>query len=453
MVARGEDELWVATAGAGVLRIAPDGSLRGRVRASHGLASDLVWDLASDGPDRVLAGTSAGLSVVRGARVVADAPEAAASRTLAVPDVRAVARGANALWLGTFGAGPYRARGATSEPAGGPSVARRIRALAAGDGGAIYLAHEGGLDLLRAGAREPVSVLSGGLPSGDVTAIAEALGALWIATFDRGLARVENGVARAVTEATARWGMDPRVNDLAVTRDAAARQTLWIATDGGLYAHDGRSFVPAGGASAPSAPDHVTALHVDPRTGDLWVASTHALSRLRGGAWTAWRGGAGVPLVQLDAVTTDAQGRAWVGGLHGLFRLDEAAGRFERYTVSSGALPVDWVTSVSAWEGGVVAGTYHGGLAWYDGTRFRIEREGRRLPSGWVNVHATRAFAGALWAGTLERGLLVGRAGAWERLGRGEGLPCDDVTAILPSADRNAAWVATRAGLARIVWD
>ena len=96
-----------------------------------------------------------------------------------------------------------------------------------------------------------------------------------------------------------------------------------------------------------------------------------------------------------------------------------------------------------------MAGTYHGGLSIGDGERFRIVREGQGgLPSGWVNPHAIRRVGGDAWIGTLERGLVVGRPGAWHHLSTADGLPSDDVTDVL--ADRSGVWVATRGGLARL---
>jgi ligand-binding sensor domain-containing protein len=57
-----------------------------------------------------------------------------------------------------------------------------------------------------------------------------------------------------------------------------------------------------------------------------------------------------------------------------------------------------------------------------------------------------------LWIGTLERGLVAGRPGAWTRLDIADGLPSRDVTVILPAGD-GSAWVGTRGGLVRVTWD
>ncbi len=433
-----DGELWVATQGVGILRLGPDGRERGRVRASDGLASDYVWRLAPAGED-LLAATIAGLSVVGPSGAIDPAHAwTASARRLPVRDVRAALVTEDALWLGTYGRGLYRA-----ERAGGRVRAVRgagpVHALL-GDPSGVLVAHERGLAL--ADATRASAIVEGGLPSGDVTALARAFGDVWVGTFDRGLARLRGGAL--VPVATERWSLDRRINDLAVT---TRPERLWIATDRGVWWHDGRVFSRVEDPDGPSW-IHTTSFHVD-RTGALWVTTGRELCRHRAERWRCWTGDAMFPVAQLHAVTTDAAGRVWVGGLHGLYRFEPASGGFERHTVSSGELPVDWVTALVPWGRGVLAGTYHGGLAIEDGGAFTIVREGQGgLPSGWVNPHAIERVGADAWIGTLERGLVVGRPGAWRHLTRADGLPSDDVTDVL--ADASGVWVATRGGLARL---
>lgn len=439
------EELWVATAGAGIAIIADDGSVTRTLR--QGLADPFVWRLETDG-DRIVAATAAGVTVIGPEGIVPDAPPTALSRRLPVTDVRAVLRTGDTWWLATWGAGLWHAESTASAPTRvGPERAARVRSLAAVRD-AVVVGHDAGLGRARVGDTELAVLDTGGLPSSDITSLAEAFGALWVGTFSQGLARVRAGRAEAVAQATSRWGLDGRINDLAVTRDHRGQQTLWIATDRGLWWHDGRRFTPVEERGTPGRV-HVTSLHVDRTDGSLWVTSSRSLCR-HASRWQCWSGDSRLPIVNLHAVTTDGRGRVWVGSLHGLYRFDRATGRFERHTVSSGALPVDWVTALEPWGNGVVAGTYHGGLSWYDDSAFHIEREERGgLPAGWVNPHAMRWVGSRLWIGTQERGLLVGWRGEWTRLRTSDGLPSDDVTAVLPVAD-GRVWVATRGGLARV---
>ena len=441
--------LAVATAGEGVLRLDSEGRIASRLRRAEGLADNFVWDLVRDG-ERLLVGTLAGLSVVGESGVERQATLARQVSRLQIRDVRAVVRTADGVWIGTFGAGLWRIRTGNVQPTRvGAETVNRVRALSNTSSG-VVIAHE--LGAHRWAGTTLTRIGPNGLPSADVTALARAFGATWVGTFDQGLARITNGQATAIDRAVVRFGMDRRINDLAVTRTTgpAARETLWIATDRGLFWHDGRRFAPALGTGAPESV-HVAGLYVESRTGALWVATSRALFRYDDDRWTSWTGDANTPVLQLHSVTTDAAGNVWIGSLHGLLRLDVQDGTFARHTVSSGALPVDWVTSVSPWNGGIVAGTYHGGLVWYDGRTFRIEREADGLPAGWVNPHAMERIGNSFYVGTMERGLLIGRSGNWTRLRIADGLPSDDVTDILPESDRSAL-IATRGGLARIRW-
>lgn len=449
-----DGELLVGTAGAGVFRLGADGRVRGRLRVRHGLADEVVWRIVVQG-DRALVATADGLSVIEDRRVVDDAAPSSLAARLPVRDLRAVVVAPSGeLWVGSHGGGVWRLpeEGGRPVAVGGGRGRRRLRrtaALAATDS-AVLVGHDAGLHQVGADGAGLRALALGGLPSADVTALERAFGAVWIGTYNHGLARLARGRARSVDRAEQRWGVDRRVNDLAVSGRGTDDERLWIATDRGLYWHDGLRFVEVIDPTGPGR-QHTTSLHVEAGSGDLWVASARQLSRRRGGRWESWTGDRSLPIVNLHAVTVDRAGRVWAGGLHGLYRLDPATGELERHAVSTGELPVDWVTALEPWGEGVVAGTYHGGLAWYDGRRFVVERERDGLPSGWVNPHALRRLGGALWLGSLEQGLIVGRRGQWSSVTIASGLPSDDVTDVLADGP-GAAWVATRGGLARVAW-
>ncbi|MCA9615373.1 MAG: hypothetical protein KC586_21605, partial [Myxococcales bacterium] len=438
-------ELFVASAGAGLLRVSAELRVVGRLTARSGLADDTVHALARHGDD-VLVGTFGGVSVVRRGRVIRGHALARASERLPVRDVRALVTHEGHVYAATFGAGVHRLGGA------GFDGAREALALASSPDG-LLVAHREGLARLERSRLVPLA--SGAIPSADVTALARAFGALYVGTFDRGLVRLrDDGRVESLATQLTRGHVDGRINDLAVTRRGGER--LWIATDRGLYAYDGRRFVTIEHPNAPGR-THVTSLHVAP-DGDLWVTSSRVLARWRGGDdWQGWgsdalsvrlRSGAATPerfpVQQLHAVQVVGD-RVWVGSLHGLYRFDPTTAELERHTVSSGALPVDWVTALATLDGALVAGTYHGGLAWKRGERFTHETERDGLPAGWVNPHAIVAHDGALHIGTLERGLLVGTRGAWRHYTTRDGLPSDDVTAVLPAS--GGVWVGTRGGL------
>ena len=452
-IAVSNSELLVGTAGAGIFRLGTDGRQRGRLREVHGLADDFIWSLVPDG-DRVIVATAGGVSLVRNRRVVRGAREARISGRMPVRDIRAVLPREGGLFVAAYGGGVYRIERSSTAPVRVEGGGRRLllaRALVETSDG-VLVGHTRGAHLIRRdGAVQALAL--GALPSGDVTSMARAFDSLWVGTFTHGLARIEAGRVSREERALARWGLDRRINDLAVTDAGTAEERLWIATDRGLFWHDGRRFVRVEETSAPSPSEHTTSLHVQSEAGALWVASSRQLARWSSGRWQSWTGERRLPIVNLHSVTSDRGGNIWVGSLHGLFRFDPAAGTFERHSVSTGELPVDWVTAVEPWEEGIVAGTYHGGLSWFDGETFRIEREDPEggLPSGWVNPHAMTWTGDVLWIGTLERGLAIGRDGHWIRLDLEDGLPSRDVTAIYPIGE-NSAWVGTRGGLARVEW-
>jgi ligand-binding sensor domain-containing protein len=436
------DGLYVATAGSGVLRIGASGRVDGRWRARRGLPDDVVWDLEPYG-EHVIAATAAGVAVLGAHEVRADAPEARASQSLAVHDVRAIARAPGGWLVATYGGGVARIAGAAVHAVAGPAFARSVQTLA--NGTAIVASADGVSAIANDGRR--LEVVSGGLPSADVTALAVGQDGLWIGTFDAGLAHLD---AQDRVRSVAREAVDRRVNDLAIARDPKRNETLYVATDAGLFAGSGSSFAQVEAEGAPPR-EHVSALFADSGTGDLWAAGAHGLSRLHAGRWTRWASAPGGLPDQLDAVATDAAGRVWIGSLHGLVRFDPETGQAEYHDVASGDIPLDWVTACTAWDGGLAVGTYSGGLSLRTRAGVSIVRESDGLGSGWINPHAMRAIGGDFWLGTLDRGLVVGHAGAWRRFGLEAALPSADVTAIAADGD-GGAWVGTRGGLARVTW-
>jgi ligand-binding sensor domain-containing protein len=415
------DHLYVATAGRGIVRLDAHGNVDATFRQKQGLRDDVVWDLALVG-EQVVAATARGLATLKAER--------ADTGPSGVPsgDTRAVEVVAGKLRVALWGRGVYEGQRLLA-PLG------EVRSLS----GELVL-HAAGAERLGPtghGSRLPLN----GLPTSDVTSLALGEDALWIGTFNAGLLRRDADGGISSVE-----GIDRRVNDVLLLDRAT--QTLVVATDAGLYqvAH-GR------GSVVPGAPrEHTSALFRDARTGAVWVAGAHTLARLEHGSWTRWQNQDDPALAQLDSVTVDARGQVWAGGLSGLLRFDPRAGRAEVLRSTTGTLGVDWVTACVPWQGGLAVGTYNGGLSLLGtGGQPRLERESDGLPSGWVNPHALSVVRGELWFGALEGGLVYGRPGSWSRLSIDAGLPSDDVTAVAP-IDAASAWIATRGGIAHVVW-
>jgi ligand-binding sensor domain-containing protein len=418
-LAEGPQGLQVGTSGIGLWTW--DGS--GLKPAGDALPSPYVHVLASaDG--RALAGTVGGLAEVGRGRVVSSA------------EVRALLRVDGGWLAGTMGEGLRRlddAKGA-DDPVSFPS--RYVTALG----------REG--DTLCAGTTEGTFVRRGargawrrarvvGPPSNDVSALALDGDRLWVGTFDRGLAALEDG----------RWtvvdGVDERVNGLAIERSADGSR-LWVATARGLVA------IERGVVTARREADGLPADDV------------HAVAALRGGgvlAGTA-RGAAivrasgieslvkaGAPAEATWAVAEAPDGSLWLGTTNGLHRYRPGT-PIRRFSVAGGHLWDNWVTSIAFDGASVWAGTYAGGVSRLTlGARNAVSAE-PWAANAHVNPAGLGVFQGRVWAATMNGLMYLSQSdgdGAW-RLNQ-EAAPGRDVTAV--ARNDRWLWVASRDGLAR----
>ena len=137
-----------------------------------------------------------------------------------------------------------------------------------------------------------------------------------------------------------------------------------------------------------------------------------------------------------------ADGAVWVGTPGGAARL--GPGGIRRYTMASGVLPHDWVTSILPDGDHVVVGTYDAGLA-----RLDVDGSGGPLTDIgplWINPNGLARVGDAMVAATLGDGLVVAARG---RVRIHTDLPSTDVTAVI--AHDGGLFVGTRGGLVR--WD
>lgn len=242
--------------------------------------------------------------------------------------------------------------------------------------------------------------------------------------FDRGLSRYQDGGWRHWEEGDglpSAW-----IDDLVFDGER-----LWGATEKGVFwVEDGRVILPdPPELRAPSA-----ALFVF--EGAVLVAQPGRVLVWRRGRLSALP----VPEPHPQRLLADASG-VWVAGQGGLHRL--ANGSVSRRGVIDGGLPADWVTALAFWQGRLLAGTYDAGLV-----SVSTGAPEAFLPGVWVNLGALAADGPRLAVGEMERGLHLFDGSSWRRLGRAEGLPGEDVSALL--FDGEALWVGTRTGLARV---
>ncbi len=255
-------------------------------------------------------------------------------------------------------------------------------------------------------------------------------GALWIATFDDGIVRVEpGGVPRPVPGLE---GRERFVNGL-----AEGDGLVWAATQGGLLALDeGRR------VATLLAGDAVAALAS--AGSRLYAGSARGLFLVSAAAGAEPLGVAGPQGEPLHPTALAAAGgRLWIGTASGAYSVPLAALGDPRVGATAawhplvfGEPPADTnvVTALAPLAGSVVAGTDDGGLA-------LVRADGRvsalRFSEARANAVVPGAAAdagGAVLLGTQGGGLLVARVrgGALEA-GRPAGLEAAEVSAVWSS--------------------
>ncbi len=415
-IASAGDSLYVASPGHGVYQLR--GERRRRLRGDR-----LAWGLAMDG-DQLWVATSRGLETYRGRRRL-PSPAVRASRRIAGRDLRAVRIHEGAPVVGSFGGGAWRFDGRRFVAASGVPTDARVQTLAIGPSGWLAGTPEG----VR-GRRAPANEAT--LPDNDLSALARTAEGLWIGTFDHGLVlRGDDGSFQTFDEAGGL--LDDRVNRLAVD----AEGDLWVATDRGVVERQGDGFELRGLLDR-----HVFALgFVD---GAIHAGAGAEVFAFVDGAFRR----VDQPGQRPQDFAERGAGGVLVASAEGLARRTE--GRWA-LTTSDDGLSDDWVTAVAVASDAAYVGTYASGVARMTEERVEILREDL-----WVNAGALAWLPDPsgdhrLAVGTLDDGLWLHDAssGDWARLGTAEGLPDDDVTAVL-SNDDGTLWVATRGGLARV---
>ncbi|MFT7623826.1 MAG: hypothetical protein ACI9WU_003011 [Myxococcota bacterium] len=329
-------------------------------------------------------------------------------------DVRSFAPGL----VGTFGEGSK----------GGPPDLRYVYDVTVAHGAACVAARSG--VRVRRGDRWVGPALTGP-PDNDISALRVDGSRLWVGTFDRGVAWMEGGVWHTVP------GVDPRVNAIAIQGG-----TAWVATARGLFAvrvTDGVGTARRYGVDEGLPSDDIRSVSALP-DGRVLVGTARA---------AAFVGPDGVaPLGRKQRLYTrsvwashvDADGGLWIGTSRGVLYRRKGRKWFRRYSVASGHLKDDWVTSIVADPTGKVwVGTYNGGVHRFEG------KTSEWVGGGWVNPAGLHIDGNHILASTMDglfRRPLEG--GEWAPIG--EAAPGRDITATARIGDR--LWVGSRRGLA-----
>ena len=267
-------------------------------------------------------------------------------------------------------------------------------------------------------------------------------GAIWLATAG-GVNRYDGRAWQTFT--TADGLAADSITDLLIDR----RGDVWAATPAGLSRYDGRRWRTFSGSGllAPLPAGAARVLALAPNN-DLWVGTATGVSRYDGRTWQTFTTDAGLSSDDVRALTVMPNGELWVGGDAGLIRFDGDA--WTRFTLPPprNALPVARLHPApngALWIGFGAAG---GGLMQFDPRTNSILAAFSALdalPS--AQVHALLLDArGDLWAGTGQ-GIAHFKDRAWETLTPPSALPSHAFHALLQTPD--ALWAATDAGVGR----
>jgi ligand-binding sensor domain-containing protein len=264
----------------------------------------------------------------------------------------------------------------------------------------------------------------------------DGTGRLWVGYFDRGLdlfdgAGVETHVEDDTLYCVNRIVADPQRDLVAVAAanglvflDSAGRPRQTLKRVDGLMA------------------DHVTDIVF--RDGDWIAASPTGLtffdaSGLRG--LYALHG-----LVNNHVYALAARGETLLAGTLGGLSILEAGVVRESQTTANSPLGHNWISALADFRGEWYVGTYGAGVA-------KLSSEGRwsmfdRMEGVEINPNAMTTSATHVYAGTLDRGLLVysPESAQWHTVT--QGLPSANITALAYAG--GTLYVGTDNGLARI---
>lgn len=426
-LAGGEGDLWVGTVGEGLLRWT--GGRIERWGTAELLPDVGVLSLAGDG-ERLFAGTPAGVAEIEAGQVRRVLADGFLAQALWADEDKLLVGSLDEGLLVVPLASAQRPAGA---PAGPDGVVRLIES-----GDSTLALTPDSLYVQETGAGWETLIASGGeLSARNITALhADEDGRLWVGYFDRGLDIV---------------GLDGSVQHhesdriFCVNRIVAdpARDRVAVATANGLTFFD-----PAGAVRETYTredgliADHVSDIAVRPE--GLALATAAGVTFLEHGgprSLYAFHG-----LVNNHVYAVAARGRELLAGtLGGLSVIDSGAVRAS-YTTANSNLRHNWINSIVELGGAWYAGTYGAGVAQFDesgGWTHLPEMDGVE-----INPGAMTASGGRLYAGTLDRGLLVYEPDGQRLRFILAGLPSANVTAV--EARAGVLWIGTDNGLVKI---
>jgi signal transduction histidine kinase/ligand-binding sensor domain-containing protein len=232
-------------------------------------------------------------------------------------------------------------------------------------------------------------------------------------------------------------------NDVAASVLAARDGSIWIGNDESLDVLRGNKVTSI--RMRDGLPGHrVTSLWED-HNSRIWVGVDRALNIYERGKFRSVPGSDGRPLGIVTAISEDTAGNIWVVAAQApgqrVFRIadDRVMQEFNESKIpETRALAPDP-------GGGLWFGVYNGSLAHYRDGKFEIVA--KDLGPGGVLSLAVDAN-GSVWAAT-RHGLFSWKEGVVKRLGLANGLPCEQIPAVI-EGDEGTLWLYSNCGVVSI---
>jgi ligand-binding sensor domain-containing protein len=153
----------------------------------------------------------------------------------------------------------------------------------------------------------------------------------------------------------------------------------------------------------------------------------------------AWQTEDGLPQNTVNAIVQTRDGFLWVGTNGGLARFDGV--RFRKFGLQDGLRSVEVMALAEDSAGALWIGTSGGGLSRWQGERLASFGAAEGFPPGTDVIALAADRDGSLWIGT-DKGLVHWSGGTFEIIDESQGLPKKQVRALLQDS-RGTLWVSS----------
>ncbi|HEY7863728.1 MAG TPA: two-component regulator propeller domain-containing protein [Thermoanaerobaculia bacterium] len=271
-----------------------------------------------------------------------------------------------------------------------------------------------------------------GLPAGRVRAVfQDKNGDIWASGGGPSLFRRREGA----------WSQVDSPSQAPVTAFVQTPQgDLWIAAGLTLLKWDGTRFTSPATIGSPAAGNIVRTMRSDV-DGTIWIATTDALLRFRGGHLERYSSATESVPDGFVTLLLDREGSLWAGSLDGgLLQLTDQ--RVTNLSMPDGLLDEKMWTVFSDREGTLWAGSAKGNLS---RRPLGAERFEQVAHFGSSILAIDQDASGALWVGTQVDGLKKLDRGRWSEMRRDDGLSSNWVSGLCASCP-GGMWVASMGG-------